>query len=47
MDENEKKEIKFPCPRNNNKYTTLYQCEHCNYSTNCDIYPTMIDEDFN
>ena len=37
--------IKFPCPEDG-KYATLDQCSECSESTNCDVYLTMLDEDF-
>lgn len=36
---------KFPCPENGN-YVTLSECWDCIRSANCDIYATMLDEDF-
>lgn len=46
MDEKSKRDVKFPCPDKNNKYTTIYDCEHyCRKSPTCDIYLSMADED--
>lgn len=46
MDEQSKKEIKFPCPDNNHEYVSLYDCENnCNKNYSCDTYLTMDSED--
>lgn len=36
---------RFPCPDSGN-YVTLSDCWNCMRSDNCDIYATMLDEDF-
>lgn len=37
--------LKFPCPIDGN-YVRLQDCPDCERSNNCDIYATMLDEDF-
>lgn len=44
-DSYENKDLRFPCPIDGN-YVTLQDCPECERSNNCDIYATMLDEDF-
>lgn len=45
MNDDEKKEIKFPCSNKNNNYTTIYDCEHyCENNQICDNYISIIND---
>ena len=40
-----KRNVKFPCPRDDNrKLVTVNDCLYCNNHMKCDIYCTMLDE---
>lgn len=44
--ESDNKEVfKSPCPVDGN-YVRLLDCSECERSNNCDIYASMLDEDF-
>lgn len=38
--------LKFPCVMRNSKYVTTDDCIKCKNNKSCDIYPLMLDEEY-
>lgn len=38
--------LKFPCVEKGSKYVTVDECKLCKINDRCDIYPTMLEEEY-
>ena len=40
------RKLQFPCIYRNNEYVDIDECQCCKSNTSCDIYATMLDEEY-
>ena len=38
--------LQFPCIYRNNEYVNIDECQCCKSNDSCDIYATMLDEEY-